>query len=174
MLRAYRASQPRVTQLWKVAIIPLVVVVLSLSGLVRRYPATAETIGVWLAALICGALAGHLIMRRLVVRADHARKLLWRPGDWISMVLIPLIFAVRYLFAYLAAVAPERHAQPGFYLSEIGASGLILGVFVGRLVTTLVKYGARTVRVALGRISQTTTRNAACRSPSTSTPTPVR
>ena len=140
--RAVRATRPNVTSLWRMAVIPGILTLWSLAGLAERTAPDTRALLAWIVSLAVGAAIGWLMLRGVAVRADHARGLVWRPGDWSYPPLVLAIFVVKYAFGYMSAVEPSRLLDPGFRLAEIMTSGVITGVFVGKFTLCMLKYRA--------------------------------
>lgn len=138
--RGLIASRPNVAQLWRLAIVPVLFTVWDVAELLR-HPAAGVLVG-WIVALAVGAVLGHGLVRRLAVRADHARLLVALPGDSTYLVQVLLIFAVKYALGYLAASHPAWQHDAGFLLTAAVVGGFCTGIFVGRFATLLLKYRA--------------------------------
>lgn len=140
--RGIDASRPGTTKLRRLAIIPGLLTVWGLHSLVTQFPLGPASISTYLLTLVAGAAAGWTMVGGTPVRADKHKGLIRLPGSWSVLVLILAIFAVKYTFGYLYATDPALAQHPGFYLSDIGASGLITGAFLGKLARYAALYRA--------------------------------
>ena len=129
-----RALQPATTPLWRVALLPTIFFVWGLSNLVALYGLTLQRAAPWLAALVLGTVIGMLIAGRQPIRADRQRRLVRTAGGPLTLVLILLIFAAKYVFGYLHATRPGAFVEARFWLSELALSGVLAGMFIGRFV----------------------------------------
>jgi hypothetical protein len=140
--RGISASRPGTTKLWRLAIIPGLLTVWGLHSLVTQFPIGPASISTYLLAMVAGAAAGWIMVGGTPVRADRQRGLIHLPGGWSVLGLLLAIFAVKYTFGYLYATDPALARHPGFYLSDIAASGLITGAFIGKLARYAALYRA--------------------------------
>jgi hypothetical protein len=74
------------------------------------------------------------------VQADHRNWLIARPGDPTFLPLVILIFAVKYAFAFALGAHPGLAGSPTFAMGDVGASGLITGIFLGKLAAYGLKF----------------------------------
>jgi len=137
-----RALRPATAPLWRVAILPTVFFVWGLSGLISLYGLTLQRALPWAVALLGGMLVGMLIAARQPIRADKARHLLRTPGGPLTLVLVLLIFSIRYVFGVLHAMQPESFVEPRFWLTEIAVSAVLTGMFIGRFIGLWQQYRA--------------------------------
>jgi hypothetical protein len=79
-----------------------------------------------------GGAIGTALVARQTIGADRARSLLHLPGSPGNLVLIVLIFATKYYFGVRIGMDPALVAQPGFVALDLGISGILTGIFLGR------------------------------------------
>jgi hypothetical protein len=140
--RGIDASHPGTTKLWRLAIIPGLLTVWGLHSLVTQFPLGPASILTYLLSMVSGVAGGWIMVGKTSIRADKQKGLIRLPGSWTVLVLVLAIFAVKYAFGYLYATDPALAQHPGFYLSDIGASGLITGAFLGKLARCAALYRA--------------------------------
>lgn len=140
--RGIAASRPSTTKLRRLAIIPGLLTVWGLHSLITQFPLGPASILTYVITMAIGGALGWAMVGRTNIRADKQKGLIRLPGSWSVLALILAIFVVKYAFGYLYAVDPALGSHPGFYLSDIGASGLITGAFVGKLVRYAALYRA--------------------------------
>ncbi|NYE60745.1 hypothetical protein FHW58_001897 [Duganella sp. 1224] len=142
--RGWLASQDRDTSLLKVALIPLVMLGLAVSGLHGDGPLGQ---GVW-AVWAVGAAASAAALWTLATGAiavDRAAGTLRQRGSWMPLCLMMAIFATKYAVAVLSALHPEvAHSLP-FAASVTLLYGVFNGLFLGRLA----RYAAAWLRQPL-------------------------
>ncbi len=120
-------ARAREIGLWRVTLLPLVLITLSLSGVFSAFGHAPVALGGWAA----GAGAALGFARGLV----EARGAEWRaatgsvhvPGSWLPLALIVALFAVKYVVGASVAIHPALAAEPGF----AGLGGLAYGGFGG-------------------------------------------
>lgn len=121
----------RTLPLWRLAILPVVGLVLSFAG-IGQSPQPALALVAWLAALAValplGFLLGH---RRAVCRLDDGR--LEVAGGWFMLVFGLSIFAVRYALGVVFGMAPGLRADPAWIALAGGVGGFVGGIGLGWL-----------------------------------------
>lgn len=135
-----KARRPGTRPLWKMAIMPVLLTVWGIYGLLVIFPVTPLSVAAWLVALAAGAAAGWAAMARAEIRVDREHGRVWTPGGNAVLVLILVIFSVKYAFGYAMGRWPQLAGEPAFYLVDLGVSGLIAGRFVGTLACLLRRY----------------------------------
>lgn len=135
-----KARRPGARPLWLMAVMPVLLTIWGVYGLLVTFPVTPLSVAVWLGAMALGAAAGWHAMARAEIRVDRERGRVWTPGSNAVLVLILVIFAVKYGFGYAMGRWPDLAGVPAFYLSDLGVSGLIAGRFVGTLACLLARY----------------------------------
>lgn len=138
--RGIAAGRPSVAPLWKLAILPLVFLVMDVSGMAQANALAPQGVLLWLAAMLCGALAAGLLMRRITVRADRRAWRLALPGDPLVLPAGLIVFALKYALGYMQASSQGLAASPHFLLISMLASSFFTGIFVGRFCGYLLKF----------------------------------
>lgn len=138
--RGIKARRPAIVSPAKLALVPAIMLVWGGWSLVTLFPVNPLTLGSWVISMVLGAVFGLWLFQNVHVRVDRERGLLWRPGDPTFLPLVLAIFAAKYVFGYLAGVEPAVVRQPAYYLTDIVVSGVITGVFLGKLAMILHKY----------------------------------
>ena len=126
----------------RLAILPIVFLVWGLSGFATNYGFRPFGIAVWIAALVVGAGFGWLLARSIEIRADRERGLIRLPGNALNLVLILIIFATKYTLGVLAGLRPSITGELLYMATDVGVSGLLTGMFAGRLLGLWRKYQA--------------------------------
>lgn len=137
-----RALRPSTAPLRRIAILPTIFFVWGLYGLYAMHAFTAQRILPWAAALATGTVIGVGIAALHPIRADKLRNLVHLPGSALTLVLALAIFATKYAFGVLHAIAPARFAEPQFWLTELAVSGVLTGMFIGRFAGLWRQYRA--------------------------------
>ena len=117
----------------RVALLPLVMTMLSVSGAVSalgKTPHLAMASAVWLSA---AALAFALLARgRSQARFHRAQGVFFLPGSAVPLLLIVGIFLVKYVVGVDLAMAPQLVRDPQYVSSVAALYGAFTGLFVGR------------------------------------------
>lgn len=133
-------SRTAVAPLWKIFILPALILVLELGSVRQLMGGEAVRVAAWVAGFAGGILIGLLFVRSTRIRADRARGLVKIPGTWSYLVALLLIFAIKYYFGYRMAVDPATMAEPGWVTVQLAITGALAGWLVGRAGGILWKY----------------------------------
>ncbi|MGX1098206.1 DUF6622 family protein [Amorphus sp. MBR-141] len=133
-------SKTRVAPLWKIFILPAVILVLEFGSVQHLMDGQAVRILAWVGGLAVGILVGLLVVRTIRIRADRPRGLVEVPGSWSYLAALLLIFAIKYYFGYRMAVDPDSMARTGWVMTQLAITGALAGWLVGRAGGILWKY----------------------------------
>lgn len=130
--RGYVMSRPHRIAQARVALLPAVLLLLSLGGVISAFGARPEVLACWAAGL---ALAAYEAQRRGPLpgaRYLPRERVFAMPGSWMPMVLFLLIFAVKYGVGVAMALHAPLSRSGGFALGIALTCGAISGLFLGR------------------------------------------
>ncbi|HVV94251.1 MAG TPA: DUF6622 family protein [Hyphomicrobiales bacterium] len=127
-----RSLWPRTVGFTRLAIMPAVFFVWGLWTLFETFRLTPLAVGLWVVGLVIGGAIGATLVARLSIGADRERGLLHMPGSPVNLVLIILIFVTKYYFGVRIGMAPDLVRDPGFVAFDLGISGILTGIFLGR------------------------------------------
>ncbi|MEI2384705.1 DUF6622 family protein [Breoghania sp. JC706] len=129
--RGLRCTHARRSGLYAPLILPLVMLVVSLSG---GRVATGEPADLaWMAAFAAGILAGAAAASRMAIEVEPGPPAsLLLPGSWASLILILAIFSLNYALGVMHAMAPDLAASPLVATVAALLRGGFGGVFFGR------------------------------------------
>jgi tetrahydromethanopterin S-methyltransferase subunit C len=126
-------SRPGFISLKRAVIIPVAFTALSIYTLITVTQPSALNIIIWIVTLLIGSFIGWMQIKFLRLKIDRERRLIWAEGNWTLLVILILIFAVKYYFDYQIAVTPQIIQHPLFVYSLIISSALLTGWFIGRI-----------------------------------------
>lgn len=129
-----RALQPRAASIVTLAILPLLFLASSAYTLMGYFQLTNENAIVMGGALLFGALIGWLFVSGMDYKVDRAHLRILLPGTWIILILILVVFASKYYFAYTVSTNPIIIRDNYFQFEMLGTSGFLTGLFVGRFL----------------------------------------
>ncbi len=121
--------RPRVVPVWRPALLPLVGLTMSLTGVAQALHPGLALAG-WSAAFLLALPLGHAIGRRRPIRRRPDGRL-EISGGWFALIFGVSIFAVRYALGVLFGVAPALAHQPLWIGLSAAIGGFIAGVGVG-------------------------------------------
>jgi hypothetical protein len=149
--RGMAAGRPRVTQLWKLGIQPVIFILLDIDGFVMNHSIDAAIFGLWVICLGLGSAFAYFMARNVAVRADRTNWLIGMAGVKRILPLTLVAFALKYAIAWLSATAPALAGSTHFLMASLSVSGFFTGIFLGRFGVRLVKFfTAPSERLATG------------------------
>jgi hypothetical protein len=130
-------SRDRLVAPSRLLLLPIVLLALGLSSMAAGFVALPAAAALWLAALAGGATwsAGRAVRRGTQWRPDTRR--LQLPGSWLPMLLIVVIFSLRYITSVGMAINPAWRTAPGVLLPLALLYGGLSGLFIGRALVLL-------------------------------------
>lgn len=132
----YQRTKDRTVQLWRLLLLPVIMVVLSVSGMIG---AGASVLPAILAGIAVGGVSGWLLEREGATRRLPGGRV-WLRGEWWSFVQVLLIFVVHYSLAVTGAINPALVADPTIHLVTTFVSSLLSAMISGRLLARLRVY----------------------------------
>ena len=136
----FTRTRDRVVSLWRLLLMPAVLVVLSLSGLMGAGFAALPAIVVGFAI---GGVAGWLLERDGATRRVEKGRL-WLRGEWMSLIQVLVILVFRYVTSVTAIIDPQLAAEPTWHLVTAFISATLGALFIGRTAARMRVYFAAT------------------------------
>ena len=130
--RGYVLTRPQEVTLARAALLPAVFVLLSLGGVLSSFGTRPEALLCWLAGLV---LAAYETQRRGAPQGVHwqpEQQSFALPGSWMPLLLIVLVFALKYTVGVQLAMHDWLHRSSWFAIGSSGSSGSLSGLFLGR------------------------------------------
>ena len=135
----WRAGQPRTIAPGRIFVLPAAVFIMSVSTLIDEAPGPLSVL-IWCCGIAAGCGIGFVAHRDNGLRVDRDHGLLHFPGEWRTMGLISVVFALRYYWGYQSAVHPELVAETGVIMSYLAFNGVLSGIFIGWRLHTIRVY----------------------------------
>lgn len=88
---------------------------------------------VWMAfaaAYLLGAWLGYHFQKRIIIAKSAGRITL--KGEWLSMLVLMLIFWMNFVGGVINAISPEVYASTTYHMVFATVAGLAAGTFIGR------------------------------------------
>ncbi|WP_373925181.1 DUF6622 family protein [Duganella sp. sic0402] len=137
--RGWLASKDRETSLLKVALLPLVMLGLGISGIQGNGPLGEAVWAVWTLGVAASVTAiWHLSTSE--IRVDRAAGTIFQRGSWMPLALMIAIFVTKYSVAVVSAMHPELSHSLVFAASITLLYGVFSGLFLGRLARYAAAY----------------------------------
>lgn len=128
----YAQSRKRTVTTARLAILPVLMPTLSLSGVLSVFGADPVALSCWLAGLIAAAVLVRAIGVPKGVAYSPDSRTFSVPGSWWPLALIMAIFFARYAVTVALAMNPSL-ARLAAFAAAVGATyGLPSGYFVAR------------------------------------------
>lgn len=134
------ASKTKVVSIKRLAILPIIFTALSIHTMMTAFHVTTDVFLVWLVSMLVGALFGYFLVYQHQFRVDKKHYLIELPGTWITLILILAIFASKYYFGYALSADPGVVRNTAFEFTMLSVSGVITGLFIGRLICYLNEF----------------------------------
>ena len=132
----YQRTRDRTVQLWRLLLLPMIMILLAVSGIAGAGLGALPAI---LVGVAIGGVTGWLLERDGATRRLSDGRL-WLRGEWWSLVQVVLIFVVRYLINVVAAVNPVLAGDVTFHLATVFISSLLSAMVLGRMLARLRVY----------------------------------
>jgi len=126
-----KSTKARTISVQRLILLPLVFVALALYGLYGKVQlGFVSLIPVWILFLGVGAYLGVKEVRAWRLSHDHRKGEITIPGNYSTLVLIVLVFVLKFFWGYMYATRTE--ISYGMYFADTLTSALVTGFFVGR------------------------------------------
>ena len=125
-------ARPRRIGARRAAVLPLVMIGLSLAGVGSAFGFDPAPVAAWLAGITATIAAAHLWLPRPEARWSESLASVQVAGSWLPMVAILALFAIKYAAGVSLAMHPSYAADTAFSLPFSFAFGLFSGLFAAR------------------------------------------
>lgn len=134
--RGVLMSRDRQVTLRATFILPLLMLGLSLQGLIQHFGIRFESVGLWLLAAVCVSVLNTTYFGKNTARVVSER-LIHLQGSWIPLILMMLIFFLKYCENIAVVAQPELHSNIAFISVCSISFGIMNGLFFGKLLRVL-------------------------------------
>lgn len=133
------ALKQRSIPLLELMSIPAIFSIWSLYSLKSKYGLLLPIVVTWLLALLTGMAVGWIVFNR-GINIDKKTRLVQIPGSWYPLFLYVASFIIKYYLGFTYTVWPEMQDNTFFWMLDVIASGIISGIFIGRLLPIAAHY----------------------------------
>jgi hypothetical protein len=137
--RGMIAMRDRDLEVRKLAVIPAVMLVLSLQDMNAKFGLDAATLAAWTVAAAGTALLAGLSGARRIGAGTVPGSVRVR-GSRLPLVMMMAVFFTKYVASVTLSVAPQRRHDTLFACTVCALFGVVNGWFVGRLAGDLASY----------------------------------
>ncbi|MBA3954999.1 hypothetical protein H0X48_06805 [Candidatus Dependentiae bacterium] len=136
--RGIDALKTNTVPLYQLFILPIIFFALSLFSLAHM--SDCKSLVLWISGLSVGSSIGWLLQRHTSISIDKKKGLVTLPGNSLMLVLILVIFSIKYFFGYVQAT--NALSQYTCLLANLNTlvSVTITGILVGRVACIYYKY----------------------------------
>lgn len=134
--RGILMSKDRQVTLRALFILPVLMLALSLQGLIQHFGIRFESIGLWLMFAVSVAILNAAFFNKNGVRLVSER-IFHLQGSWVPLVLMMLIFVLKYCENIAVAVQPGLRDSTAFISVCSISFGIMNGLFFGKLLRVL-------------------------------------
>ena len=125
-------TRPRTLGSTRVALLPLLLVALSLAGVAHSFGVSAAALLAWLAGLGLALAASPRLLPAPRARWTPSRDAVHVAGSWLPLALIVGLFAIKYVAGASLAIHPALSHETLFAVPVGFAYGLFSGAFAAR------------------------------------------
>jgi hypothetical protein len=142
LYRGFRALRGGIVSLPRLALIPLLFSIWGFYDVATADRFQASSFIAWGLCFAIGLAAGKWRVSGIPIRADKLHRVIELPGSKSTLVLMLLIFAVKYTAGVVMAIHEELRSELWFALLNAGVSGFVAGMFTGQLLGYWQKFRA--------------------------------
>ncbi|GLX76973.1 hypothetical protein tinsulaeT_03130 [Thalassotalea insulae] len=118
-------------------LLPVGMIVLSLSGVHSSFGLELLPLAAWGCALIIVTVAGYVLFKdeRIHFKASEGKYFI--PGSWAPFMVMMAIFFAKYLYAVMSSLGAEIITTPIFIGTLAAVYGILSGYFASRAVNLI-------------------------------------
>ncbi|WP_230530649.1 DUF6622 family protein [Microvirga roseola] len=136
-LRAMKGGQ---TTFLRLSTMPVAFALWGLWTVFDRFHGSGLSIAIWVVSFCLGTAFGIARTAAIEVHFEKERQVFDLPGSTFTLASSLLVFGIKYTLAVLSAIQPEAPTGLWFLICDVGSTGLIAGMFAGRLFSLRQKY----------------------------------
>lgn len=133
----FLARKPRTVPVRMLFILPSILIVFSIFSLYHIVQLNAANLLIWLGAIFLGIGIGWLQYYSLRIKAVRNEEKLYVPGTWGLLIIVLVIFAIKFYFGYELTIDPSLFLQAKYSFWLLSVYGFFTGLFLGRLIYAL-------------------------------------
>ena len=146
-------TRPRAVRAWQLATLPLALAGLGLGSLIPALPQVPWAIAAWALSMALAMRVGRRWLQPVGARWDAQAQRMHLPGSWLPMLLLAIIFPLKYGVGVYTALFPVQALAPGFVSTAAIVSGLLGGLLAGRAWALVAMAGQRATPTTGGRVA---------------------
>ncbi len=128
-------TQTRQMTLGRAALLPVIMVTLSVAGVASRFGVHALPLLAWAGGAAAAIATAHSLRVWRGIGWSASTSRFQVPGSWLPLALILVLFVVKYTVAVNLVMNPELQNDPVFPSAASLAYGFFSGLFLARALT---------------------------------------
>jgi len=134
-----KSTKPRTISIKRVVLFPLIFLAWSLYDLYQKLQlGFPSLIAIWVVFLAIGTYLGVKEVHQWKISANHQKEEVTIPPNYSTLVLILVIFVIKFYWGYYYAA--HKDVSYWIYFTDTLTSTLVTGFFVGRAVFFFKSY----------------------------------
>lgn len=126
-------TKDRVLTIKKVFILPIILLVLSFFGTISAFGIDIKAVLLWLIGVVLGSCISLYYKIPKNVTYNKLEKNFFVKGSFLPLILIMIIFFLKYFVGVTKAVNPELLNKEIFIIIVSSMYGILSGIFFGRI-----------------------------------------
>lgn len=126
------AMRERVVPINKLFIMPIVLVALKYKVFFSLY------YPIYILSFLGGIAIGFIIAERITIQVMKKERSIKLQGEYFTLPILIIFFAIKYLFGYLQATTPGLQVE--YIMTELIITGVVSGAFLGRALRFIQKF----------------------------------
>ena len=130
----YTQTKDRKVKLKKLFILPIAMILLSIFGIISAFGLNKITLTLWVFSAIFSLIIGLKLFSSRNIKYDKFEKKFHISGSWIPMLLILMIFFIKYIVGVVVARELAIINDIEFIITISSLYGLLSGLFLSRSI----------------------------------------
>ncbi len=130
----YTQTKNRKINLKRIFILPIAMICLSIFSIISAFGIIKISLFLWLIGNVIAFFIGVKLISYENVKYDNIQKVYYIPGSWTPMILILIIFFLKYFIGVITALELPIRNEIEFIIIISLLYGLISGVFLARSI----------------------------------------
>ena len=130
----YSQTKNRKVQIQKLFVLPISMILLSIFGTISAFGINKISLISWFVSTILSLIIGLKLSYPKNINYDKSKKVFNISGSWIPMILILIIFFIKYIVGVIVAKELEIINDNEFIIIISSLYGLLSGLFLSRSI----------------------------------------
>lgn len=135
-----QASKTRIVPLWQLFVMPSIFALWYIANIYHASNLAFFCSFIWAGTTMIGIVSGILLGMQRTVKADHKNHLVKLSGTWSLLVILLIIFSIKYYFGYACAASPTEELCLIYKMQSLLFSTYTSNLFLAHTLTIVYKY----------------------------------